>query len=174
MFPTTIIAGLFFWNKDEKETKGINPFFPPSSIERRWLCFSVIVFKNIKSHTWAQIIHKCDVNRPVKDLFGGNGMRCFLWARQKQSKSPWLASQWPNRRFNSSLMVDTNLSIVVKGVKEDSDSIPLVGRPVHRPVEALSSGEPHSLLDKVLLSVFVKLTRYDTPPKTTSCAPNSE
>lgn len=114
-------------------------------LSERWLCFSVILFTNIKSHTWAQIQHKCDdVNRPVKDLF-----------ETKQSKSPWLAWQWNLVEKVKQEVGDTDLSVVVKGVEEDSDPIPLVGRTVHWPVEALSRGEPHSLLgkDKVLLNI---------------------
>lgn len=83
----------------------------------------------------------------MKDLFGTNG------DKNRASLPDWPYNETfgrkTNKRFNSSRMLgDTDLSIVVKGVKEDPDPIPLVGRTVHWPVEALSRGEPHSLLDK--------------------------
>lgn len=42
----------------------------------------------------------------------------------------------------------TDLAIIIKGVKEDADSVPLVSSTVNWPLEALRRSEPHSLGDK--------------------------
>lgn len=42
----------------------------------------------------------------------------------------------------------TDLAIIIKGVKEDSDSIPLVSGTVNWTLKALRGSEPHSLEDK--------------------------
>lgn len=53
---------------------------------------------------------------------------------------------------------NTDLSVVVKGVEEDSNSVPHVGGAVHWAVEALIGGEPHGLMVKwELASASTKL-----------------
>lgn len=42
----------------------------------------------------------------------------------------------------------TDLAIIIKGVKEDSNSVPLVRSTVNWTLEALRCSEPHSLKDK--------------------------
>lgn len=43
------------------------------------------------------------------------------------------------------IITDTNLAVVVKRVKENSDSVPLVSGAVHWTVKTLGGGEPHGL-----------------------------
>lgn len=41
----------------------------------------------------------------------------------------------------------TNLPIVVKGIEEDADAIPVVSGSIDRTIQALCTGEPYRLLE---------------------------
>lgn len=133
--------------KKNKKKIHINPVYS-SAEDQRWLSLWVILSTNI--NLYLQIKSICDINT-VKYPFCMTNIYSFFLKKAQ-------GSFWENKNLYMQplitlwIMTDqisgTDLAIIIKGVKEDSNSIPLISSTVNWTLKALRWSEPHSLEDK--------------------------